>query len=132
MWKTSVTCTTICSQIDRGIPFFCLSFLCTTPGPLHTNHHHHDNDDDNNDNDDDDDDDDVVVDDDVDDGDDGRFQRHYSRFLQSPHCVTNCLQHVRSSGPGAIVCKSCATHRALITCNMPCYVPRGTKRQLGI
>ena len=40
------------------------------------------------------------------------------------------LQHVRSSGPGAIVCKSRATHRALITCNM-CYVPRGTKEQLG-
>ena len=30
--------------------------------------------------------------------------------LQSPHCATNCLQHVRSSGQGAIVCKSCATH----------------------
>ena len=41
-------------------------------------------------------------------------------FLQSPHCAPNCLKHVRSSGPGAIVCKSCATHRALITCNMSC------------
>ena len=39
-------------------------------------------------------------------------------FLQSPHCAANCLQHVRSSGPGAIVCKSRATHGALITCNM--------------
>ena len=28
-------------------------------------------------------------------------------FLQSPHSAANCLQHVRSSGPGAIVCKSC-------------------------
>ena len=39
---------------------------------------------------------------------------------QSPHCAANCLQHVRSSGQGAVVCKSRATHRALITCNMPC------------
>ena len=42
------------------------------------------------------------------------------RFLQSPHCTRNCLQHVRSSGPGAIVCKSSATHRKLIMCNKPC------------
>ena len=41
-------------------------------------------------------------------------------FLQSPHSAANCLQHVRSSGPGAIVCKSRATHRALITCK--CHV----------
>ena len=41
-------------------------------------------------------------------------------FLQSPHCAANRLQHVRSSGPGAIVCKSRATYRALITCNMSC------------
>ena len=41
-------------------------------------------------------------------------------FLQSPHCTANCLQHVRSSGQGAIVCKSRATHGALITCNMSC------------
>ena len=40
--------------------------------------------------------------------------------LQSPHCAANCLQHVRSSGPGATVCKSRATHRAPITCNMSC------------
>ena len=38
--------------------------------------------------------------------------------IQSPHCAANCLQHVRSSGLGATVCKSRATHRALITCNM--------------
>ena len=57
-----------------------------------------------------------------------RIQRRNLRFfLQSPHCVANLLQHVRSSDPGAIVCKSCATHRALITCNMSCYVPHGTK-----
>ena len=41
-------------------------------------------------------------------------------FLQSPHSAANCLQHVRSSGPGAIVCKSHATHRTLITCK--CHV----------
>ena len=41
-------------------------------------------------------------------------------FLQSPHCAANCLQHARSSGPGAIVCKSRAAHPALITCNMSC------------
>ena len=32
-------------------------------------------------------------------------------FLQSPHCTANCLQCVYSSGQGAIVCKSHATHR---------------------
>ena len=52
-------------------------------------------------------------------------------FLQSPHCAAICLQHVRSSGPGAIVCKSRATHRALITFNMWCYMPRSTKGQLS-
>ena len=52
-----------------------------------------------------------------------RIQRRYLRFfffffffLQSPHIAENCLQYVRSSSPGAIVCKSRATHRALITC----------------
>ena len=55
------------------------------------------------------------------------FKGAISDFLQSPHCVVNHLQHVCSSGPGAIVCKSRATHRALITCNMSCYMPRGTK-----
>ena len=38
--------------------------------------------------------------------------------LQSSHCAANRLRHVRSSGPGAIVCKSRATHPALITCNV--------------
>ena len=41
-------------------------------------------------------------------------------FYNSPHNAANCLQHVRSSGPGAIVCKSRATHRALIMCK--CHV----------
>ena len=52
-------------------------------------------------------------------------------FLQSPYWATNCLQHVRSSGPGAIVCKSRATHRALITCSMSWYVPHDTKGKLS-
>ena len=37
------------------------------------------------------------------------IERRNSRFLQSPHCSANCLQHVHSNGPGAIVCKSRAT-----------------------
>ena len=41
-------------------------------------------------------------------------------FLQSPHSAANRLQHVRSSGPGATVCKSRETHRALIMCK--CHV----------
>ena len=41
-------------------------------------------------------------------------------LLQSPHSAANYLEHVRSSGPSAIVCKSCETHRALISCN--CHV----------
>ena len=47
-------------------------------------------------------------------------------FLQSPHSAANCLQHVRSSGPCAIVCKSRATHRALITCkcHVTCHLVR--------
>ena len=54
------------------------------------------------------------------------FKGAIQDFLQSPHCTMNCLQHVRSSGLGTIVRKSCATHRVLITCNMSCYMPRGT------
>ena len=50
---------------------------------------------------------------------------------QSVHCAANRLQHVRPIGPGALVCKSRAIHRALITCNMSCYVPLGTKGQLS-
>ena len=47
-------------------------------------------------------------------------------FLQSPHSAANCLQHVRSSGPGAIVCKSGETHRMLITCkcHVTCHLVR--------
>ena len=42
-------------------------------------------------------------------------------FLQSSHCAANCLQHVRSSGPGAVVYRSRTT----------CSVPLGTKGQLS-
>ena len=41
-------------------------------------------------------------------------------FVQSPHCTVNCLHHVCSSGPDAIMCKSHATHPALIMCSMQC------------
>ena len=59
------------------------------------------------------------------------FKGTIQDLLQSPQSAVNRLQHVRSSGPGAIVCKSHATHWALITCNMSCYLPRGTKKQLS-
>ena len=49
-----------------------------------------------------------------------RIERRNSRYLGSSHCAANCLQHVRSSGPGAIVCKSRAAHRTLIACNLQC------------
>ena len=47
-------------------------------------------------------------------------------FLQSPHSAANCLQHVRSSGPGTIVCESRATRRALVTCkcHATCHLVR--------
>ena len=59
------------------------------------------------------------------------FKSAIRDFLQFPHCAANRLQHVRVSGPGAVVCKSRATHRALITCNMACYVSHGTEGQLS-
>ena len=43
------------------------------------------------------------------------FKGAIGDFLQSPHCAANRLQHVRSSGPGAIMCKSRATHRVRAT-----------------
>ena len=42
-------------------------------------------------------------------------------FLQCLHCTVSCVQCIRSSGPGAIVCKSCATHRALIMSGMSIF-----------
>ena len=48
------------------------------------------------------------------------FKGAVREFSQSLRCATNCLQQVRSSSQAAIVCKSRAKHRALITCNMSC------------
>ena len=59
-----------------------------------------------------------------------RIERRNSRFSQSPHCAANWLQHVRSFDPGAIVCKPRATHRARITCNIPCAIWHGATAQL--
>ena len=51
---------------------------------------------------------------------DNRIERRNSRFFFYSLLTANCLQHIRSSGPGAILCKSRATHRAFITCNLQC------------
>ena len=54
-------------------------------------------------------------------------------ILQSPHCAVICLLHVRSSGQGGIVYKSCATYRACITCSMPCNaLYKGTAQLLRL
>ena len=50
-----------------------------------------------------------------------RIQRLRSSLLTASHTVSNTYAQV------AIVCKSRETHRTLITCNMSCYVPSGTK-----
>ena len=47
----------------------------------------------------------------------------------SPYCGENCLQHVPSSDQDTFVCKSRATRRAFITCNLLCAC--GTKGQLS-
>ena len=54
------------------------------------------------------------------------FKGAIREFLQSPHSASNCLHHLRSSGPGAAVCKSRAAHRALITCkcHVTCHLVR--------
>ena len=68
----------------------------------------------------------------VNDNNNNHNQRGKSRFfLQPPLCATHRLQHVLSSGPDSIVCKWRATHRALITCNMWCYVSHVVKGQLS-
>ena len=51
-------------------------------------------------------------------------------FYNHLHYAANCLQHIFSSGQGANMCKSCATHRALITCNMSCATWYGETAQL--
>ena len=38
------------------------------------------------------------------------IEKYKLRSVQSPHCTVNCLQHAHSSGLGAIMCKSPATH----------------------
>ena len=54
------------------------------------------------------------------------FKGAIQDFLQSPHSAANRLQHEHSSGPGATVCKSRETHRALITCkcHVTCHLVR--------
>ena len=53
-------------------------------------------------------------------------------FAQFPHCAVNCLQNVHSSGQGAIVCKSRAIRRALITCNMCATWYKGTAQPFSL
>ena len=49
------------------------------------------------------------------------IKAQFEIFLQTPHCTTNCLQHVRSRGPDAIVCKS--LHKTLdIDRNSRCQI----------
>ena len=62
-----------------------------------------------------------------------RIKRRSLRFVHSHNCAANCLQHVRSSGQGGIICKSRATCRALITCNMSCATwYEGTAQRLSL
>ena len=54
-------------------------------------------------------------------------------FLPSPHCTMCCLQHVCASGQGAIECKSCEIHQALVRCRMPCTtLYKGTAQLLSL
>ena len=41
------------------------------------------------------------------------FKGAIRNFLQSLHCAANRLQHVRSSGPGAVVCKCRVTYHVV-------------------
>ena len=60
-------------------------------------------------------------------------ERRSLRFLQPPHCATNCLQYVRSSCQEAIVCKSRSTHQVLLPCNMLCAMwYEGTAQLLAL
>ena len=54
------------------------------------------------------------------DNNDNRIERRNLRLFTISSLRWDCLQHARSSGPGVTVCKSCATHRTLITCSMSC------------
>ena len=55
------------------------------------------------------------------------FEIFYN-LLTAPRPVSNTYAQVARAQSCA---KSCATHRALIMCNMSCYVPLGTKGQLN-
>ena len=60
-----------------------------------------------------------------------RTERRNSRFFVICSLRREPSPTRTFNGLGAIVCKSRATHRALITCNMSCYVPRDMKGQLS-
>ena len=49
---------------------------------------------------------------------DGDIERSNVRFLQSPHCTANCLQHACLHSQGAVMWKSHATCHVHITCNL--------------
>ena len=51
----------------------------------------------------------------------------YHLANETVHCAVNCLQHICSRSQAALVCKSRATHRTFIMCNMSC----GTRGQLN-
>ena len=53
-------------------------------------------------------------------------------LLQSPLCAANCLQPTHSSGLGAVVCKSHATHRALNVYNMCATWCKGTGQLISL
>ena len=53
------------------------------------------------------------------------FKGAIRAFLQSPHSAANCLQHVRSSGPGT--CNTSSAYHVQVSC----YVPLGTKGQFS-
>ena len=54
------------------------------------------------------------------------FKGTIQDFLQSPHCTVNRRQHVHSSGPGTIICKSHEHIERLscATCCVTCHVVR--------
>ena len=105
------------------------------------NNNSNNNNNNNNNNDNNDDDDDDYDDDDDDDDDDNNnnnnnnnntnnnnsIQRRDSRSFT----ISSLRRELSPSGQDAIACKSRATHRALITCNRSCYVPRDMKGQLS-
>ena len=60
-----------------------------------------------------------------------RIQRRNSRFFFNLLTAPRTVSNTHSGCPDSIVCKSRATHRAPITCNISCYMPRGRKGQLS-